>query len=97
MRTSAHLILNPDPHVQGMERAKLSGFLDWDRPDCSFDLAEYEHYEQVENGDLNWIVPGAAPPCTCHSRLRRARYCQAAASALSCTLGEPQGRRAGRA
>lgn len=46
---------------QGMERAKLAGFLDWDRPDCSFDLAEYEHYEQVENGDLNWIVPGAAP------------------------------------
>ena len=45
-----------------MERAKLAGFLDWDRPDCSFDLAEYEHYEQVENGDLNWIVPGAARP-----------------------------------
>lgn len=45
-----------------MERAKLAGFLDWDRPDCSFDLAEYEHYEQVENGDLNWIVPGAELP-----------------------------------
>jgi hypothetical protein len=40
------------------------GFLDWDRPDCTFNLAEYEHYEQVENGDLNWIIPGAAfaPP-----------------------------------
>ena len=48
---------------QGIERAKSAGFLDWDRPDCSFDLAEYEHYEQVENGDLNWIVPGAAPLC----------------------------------
>ncbi|KDD74234.1 hypothetical protein H632_c1468p0, partial [Helicosporidium sp. ATCC 50920] len=23
-----------------------------------FDLEEYEHYEQVEHGDLNWIVPG---------------------------------------
>lgn len=22
-----------------------------------FDLAEYQHYEQVENGDLNWIIP----------------------------------------
>uniref|UniRef100_A0A3Q2YH74 Cell division cycle 14Ab n=1 Tax=Hippocampus comes TaxID=109280 RepID=A0A3Q2YH74_HIPCM len=24
----------------------------------SFDVDEYEHYERVENGDLNWIVPG---------------------------------------
>ena len=23
-----------------------------------FNLAEYEHYESVENGDLNWIIPG---------------------------------------
>ncbi|XP_024940493.1 dual specificity protein phosphatase CDC14C isoform X2 [Cephus cinctus] len=23
-----------------------------------FHLAEYEHFERVENGDLNWIVPG---------------------------------------
>lgn len=23
----------------------------------SFDFVEYEHYERVENGDLNWIVP----------------------------------------
>ena len=44
--------------AQGIARAKAVGFLDWDRPDCSFNLAEYEHYEQVENGDLNWIVPG---------------------------------------
>ena len=22
-----------------------------------FDLDEYEHYERVENGDFNWIVP----------------------------------------
>lgn len=48
--------------MQGIARAKAVGFLDWDRPDCSFNLAEYEHYEQVENGDLNWIVPGARPP-----------------------------------
>ena len=34
------------------------GFLDWHLPSSEFNLAEYEHYEQVENGDLNWIVPG---------------------------------------
>jgi cell division cycle 14 len=22
-----------------------------------FNLTEYQHYEKVENGDLNWIVP----------------------------------------
>lgn len=38
--------------------AKEVGFLDWHLEDCEFNLAEYEHYEQVENGDLNWIVPG---------------------------------------
>jgi cell division cycle 14 len=24
----------------------------------NFNLTEYEHYEQVEHGDMNWIVPG---------------------------------------
>jgi cell division cycle 14 len=24
----------------------------------SFDVVAYQHYERVENGDLNWIVPG---------------------------------------
>ena len=24
----------------------------------TFDAREYEHYEKVENGDLNWIIPG---------------------------------------
>ena len=23
-----------------------------------FDNKEYEYYEKVENGDLNWIIPG---------------------------------------
>lgn len=23
----------------------------------TFNLAEYEHYEKIENGDLNWIIP----------------------------------------
>ncbi|KAF3834604.1 hypothetical protein F7725_027162 [Dissostichus mawsoni] len=30
------------------------GFFDFE----TFDVDEYEHYERVENGDLNWIVPG---------------------------------------
>ena len=24
----------------------------------TFDVDEYEHYEKVENGDLNWVVQG---------------------------------------
>ena len=23
-----------------------------------FNVHEYEHYEKVENGDFNWIIPG---------------------------------------
>lgn len=23
-----------------------------------FNITEYQHYQQVENGDLNWIIPG---------------------------------------
>lgn len=35
-----------------------------------FNLEEYEHLEKVENGDLNWIVPGkfiafCGPHATC--------------------------------
>uniref|UniRef100_A0A8C5LCT6 CDC14 cell division cycle 14A n=1 Tax=Jaculus jaculus TaxID=51337 RepID=A0A8C5LCT6_JACJA len=30
------------------------GFFDFE----TFDVDEYEHYERVENGDFNWIVPG---------------------------------------
>ena len=25
---------------------------------ATFNVQEYQHYEKVENGDLNWIVPG---------------------------------------
>ena len=28
----------------------------WYTP-STFNLAEYQYYEQVENGDLNWIIP----------------------------------------
>ena len=38
--------------------ARKAGFIDWGGPSQTFDIDEYEHFEQVENGDLNWIVPG---------------------------------------
>ncbi|XP_077462970.1 dual specificity protein phosphatase CDC14AB [Stigmatopora argus] len=40
--------------LQGVAKALQHGFFDFE----SFDVDEYEHYERVENGDLNWIVPG---------------------------------------
>jgi len=40
--------------LMGLKRAKEFGFFDFN----TFDLDEYEYYEQVENGDLNWIVQG---------------------------------------
>ncbi|KAL4426827.1 hypothetical protein ABPG77_006613 [Micractinium sp. CCAP 211/92] len=43
--------------IAGMYRAKQVGFINWHKGE-QFDVEEYEHYEQVENGDLNWIVPG---------------------------------------
>lgn len=45
--------------LQGLAKAKQTGFIDWHLPNSIFSLEEYEHYEQVENGDLNWILPGA--------------------------------------
>ena len=43
--------------IRGISRATEVGFINWHKGE-KFDLEEYEHYEQVENGDLNWIVPG---------------------------------------
>ncbi|XP_075471606.1 dual specificity protein phosphatase CDC14A [Ascaphus truei] len=40
--------------LQGIRKALQHGFFHFD----SFDVDEYEHYERVENGDFNWIVPG---------------------------------------
>ncbi|XP_068175098.1 dual specificity protein phosphatase CDC14AB isoform X2 [Antennarius striatus] len=40
--------------LQGIRKALQHGFFDFE----TFDADEYEHYERVENGDLNWIVPG---------------------------------------
>lgn len=39
--------------LQGLYKAMLHDFFDFE----NFDLEEYEHYEKVENGDLNWIIP----------------------------------------
>ncbi|XP_077188979.1 dual specificity protein phosphatase CDC14A isoform X1 [Paroedura picta] len=40
--------------LQGIKKALQHGFFDF----RTFDADEYEHYERVENGDFNWIVPG---------------------------------------
>eukprot|EP01136_Pigoraptor_vietnamica_P014687 Opistho-1_new@57091 len=40
--------------LRGVYKAIRCGFLDF----STFNLEEYEYFERVENGDLNWIVPG---------------------------------------
>ncbi|KAM6327588.1 dual specificity protein phosphatase CDC14A-like [Podargus strigoides] len=40
--------------LQGISKALQHGFFDFK----TFDVDEYEHYERVENGDFNWIIPG---------------------------------------
>nr|XP_046264742.1 dual specificity protein phosphatase CDC14AB-like [Scatophagus argus] len=40
--------------LQGIRKALQHGFLDFE----NFSVEEYEHYERVENGDMNWIIPG---------------------------------------
>lgn len=39
--------------LAGLERAIGLGWYDFK----TFDVHEYEYYEKVENGDLNWIIP----------------------------------------
>jgi cell division cycle 14 len=39
--------------LRGLEYAIKLGWFDYK----TFNINEYEHYEKVENGDLNWIVP----------------------------------------
>ncbi|XP_025893719.1 dual specificity protein phosphatase CDC14A isoform X1 [Nothoprocta perdicaria] len=39
--------------LQGINKALQHGFFDFK----TFDVDEYEHYERVENGDFNWIIP----------------------------------------
>lgn len=40
--------------LRSLQRAKAEKLLDFD----NFDVNEYQFYEKVENGDLNWIIPG---------------------------------------
>jgi len=40
--------------LQGLEKAIELGWYDFK----TFDVQEYEYYEKLENGDLNWIIPG---------------------------------------
>ncbi|XP_028856235.1 dual specificity protein phosphatase CDC14AB isoform X5 [Denticeps clupeoides] len=40
--------------LHGIRKALQHGFFDFE----AFDVNEYEHYERVENGDFNWVVPG---------------------------------------
>jgi cell division cycle 14 len=39
--------------LKAVKKALECGFFDFN----NFDFFEYEHYERVENGDLNWIIP----------------------------------------
>lgn len=39
--------------LHGLDKAHSNNFFDFE----TFDVDEYEHYEKVENGDFNWIVP----------------------------------------
>jgi cell division cycle 14 len=40
--------------LQGLEFGVKQGWYNY----SNFNVKEYEHYEKVENGDLNWIIPG---------------------------------------
>jgi cell division cycle 14 len=39
--------------ISGLYQAMLNGFLNFE----TFNLEEYEHYERIEHGDFNWMVP----------------------------------------
>ncbi|KAL3867636.1 hypothetical protein ACJMK2_040513 [Sinanodonta woodiana] len=39
--------------LHGLNKALANGFINFE----TFDVDEYEHYERVENGDFNWLVP----------------------------------------
>ena len=44
--------------LKGIYRAKVTGLIDHHLGvNSNFNFDEYEYYEQVENGDMNWIVP----------------------------------------
>lgn len=39
--------------LRGLEYAMKLGWFDYH----TFNINEYEHYEKIVNGDLNWIIP----------------------------------------
>ncbi|KAL5016950.1 hypothetical protein ScPMuIL_006539 [Solemya velum] len=39
--------------LHGISKALANGFFNFE----TFDVDEYEHYEKVENGDFNWLLP----------------------------------------
>jgi cell division cycle 14 len=53
MGTCAYKCINLHA-FQGLEFAITLGWYDYG----TFDVQEYQHFEKVENGDLNWILPG---------------------------------------
>lgn len=40
--------------LKGLEKAMEFGWYDFK----TFDVQEYEYYSKLDNGDLNWIIPG---------------------------------------
>ena len=40
--------------MEGLEYAIHLGWYN----NSTFNVADYQYYERVENGDLNWIIPG---------------------------------------
>lgn len=48
-----HIITQLLDCLRGLDYAIKLGWFDYKK----FNLKEYEHYERVENGDLNWIIP----------------------------------------
>jgi cell division cycle 14 len=45
--------------IAGLDKGKKFGWIDLQ----DFNVREYEHFERVENGDLNWIIPGKIMAC----------------------------------
>eukprot|EP00928_Gymnodinium_smaydae_P060094 TRINITY_DN4364_c0_g4_i1.p1 TRINITY_DN4364_c0_g4~~TRINITY_DN4364_c0_g4_i1.p1 ORF type:complete len:426 (-),score=64.75 TRINITY_DN4364_c0_g4_i1:240-1517(-) len=45
--------------LRGLEAGIRLGWFNWK----TFDINDYEHYYEVENGDMNWIVPDKVLAC----------------------------------
>ncbi|XP_065832048.1 uncharacterized protein [Oscarella lobularis] len=69
-------------HISGLHKAIENKFLDFD----VFDVAEYEHYERVENGDFNWIVPGKFLAFSDAKKQKMKTDAAAAAAAFDCFM-----------